>query len=251
MKKIIAVFNQAGGVAKTTVAMNVGYHLSQLKQKVLLIDVDPQASLSIFCGLEPLDLEQTIYEALLLDKSMPIYVLRDLGVDLVPANIQLSGAEIELVNSDLRDYRLKEAIAPVENQYDYILLDCPPSLGILSYICLVAATHILVPIATQYKAWMGTDLLLRTVSRVQKRANKELKVMGFVPTMYVKNNSQDVRALSAIQEQLGQLAEVFSPIPRTTAFADASEAHKSLAQYQSRNPAIKSLTEIAEKIINV
>lgn len=251
MKKTIAIFNQAGGVAKTTVAMNLGYHLGQLKQKVLLVDVDPQASLSIFCGLEPLDLEETIYEALLLDKPLPVRTLPDLGVHLVPANIQLSGAEIELVNSDLRDYRLKEAIAPVYDQYDYILLDCPPSLGILSYICLVAATDILVPIATQYKAWMGTDLLLRTVSRVQKRANKELKVRGFIPTMYAKNNSQDVRALAAIQEQLGQLAEVFPPIPRTTAFADASEAHQSLAQYQSRNPAVKPLKEIADKIIHV
>jgi chromosome partitioning protein len=246
MKKIIAIFNQAGGVAKSTLALNLGYHLSRLKQKVVLVDMDPQASLTLFCGLQPFDLTQTIYESLLLDKPFPIHSLSELGLNLIPSNINLSGAEIELVNADLRDFRLRDALDSIREIYDFAIVDCPPSLGILSYISLVAATHILVPIATQYKAWMGTELLLRTVKRVQGRANQKLELLGFVPTLYSKTNSQDVRALKAIQEQLGQVAYIFPPLPRSTAFADAVEEHLPLAQYQPKHPALNSLQEIAD-----
>jgi chromosome partitioning protein len=250
MKKIIAIFNQAGGVAKSTLAFNLGYHLSQLKQKVALVDMDPQASLTLFCGLQPFDLSQTIYESLLLDKPLPIHTLSELGLALIPANINLSGAEIELVNADLRDFRLREALTPLCANYDFIIIDCPPSLGILSYVSLVAATHILVPIATQYKAWMGTELLLRTVRRIQGRANPALTLMGFVPTLFAKANSQDVRALNAIQEQLKPLGQIFPPIPRSTAFADAVEEHLPLAKYQAKHPALFSLREIAQFCLN-
>lgn len=246
MGKTIAIFNQAGGVAKSTLALNLGYHLSELRQKVLLVDMDPQASLTLFCGLQPFDLPKTIYESLLLDQPLPFNFLANLGFDLLPSNINLSGAEIELVNADLRDFRLRDALAPKCNSYDFIVIDCPPSLGILSYISLVAATHILVPIATQYKAWMGTELLLRTVKRIQGRANKELRLAGFVPTLFAKTNSQDIRALTAIQEQLSQLAPIFPPLPRSTAFADAVEEHLPLAKYQAKHPALSSLREIAQ-----
>ncbi|MGK7939373.1 MAG: ParA family protein [Crocosphaera sp.] len=245
MSKIIAIFNQAGGVAKSTLAMNLGYHLQNFGQKVALVDIDPQASLTLFCGLEPFNLKQTIYESLLLDRPLPIHSLDSMRCDLIPSNINLSGAEIELVSADLRDFRLRDTLESVQELYDFILIDCPPSLGILSYISLVAATHILVPIATQYKAWMGTELLLRTVKRVQARANKQLKLAGFVPILYAKSNSQDVRALQAITEYLGQVGHIFAPIPRATAFADSVEEHLPLALYQSRHPAVKPLKAIA------
>jgi chromosome partitioning protein len=249
MTKIIAIFNQAGGVAKSTLAMNLGYHLRNLNKSVVLVDIDPQASLTLFCGLQPFDLKQTIYESLLQDLPLPIHSLDTIGFDLIPSNINLSGAEIELVNTDLRDFRLRDTLASIKERYDFIVIDCPPSLGILSYISLVAATHILVPIATQYKAWMGTELLLRTVKRVQSRANKELKLVGFVPILYAKANSQDVRALQAITEYLGQVGHIFQPIPRATAFADSVEEHLPLALYQSKHPAIKPLKEIAHYCI--
>ncbi|MGK7953814.1 MAG: ParA family protein [Crocosphaera sp.] len=245
MSKIIAIFNQAGGVAKSTLAMNLGYHLQHLKHKVALVDIDPQASLTLFCGLEPFDLKQTIYESLVLDKPLPIHSV-EMGCDLIPSNINLSGAEIELVNADLRDFRLRDTLESIQEDYEFIVIDCPPSLGILSYLSLVAATHILVPIATQYKAWMGTELLLRTVKRVQARANKQLKLAGFVPILYAKSNSQDVRALQAIREYLGPVGYIFSPIPRATAFADSVEEHLPLALYQSKHPAVKPLKAIAD-----
>lgn len=246
MGKIMAIFNQAGGVAKTTLAMNLGYHLGELKQRVLMIDMDPQASLTLFCGLQPFDLTQTIYESLVLERPAPIQVLSHLKLEIIPSNINLSGAEIELVNADLRDFRLRDVIVPLEEKYDFIIIDCPPSLGILSYISLVAATHILVPIATQYKAWMGTELLLRTVKRIQGKANKELKLAGFVPTLFAKANSQDCRALSAISEQLSLIAPIFPALPRSTAFADAVEEHLPLALYQPKHPAVAPLAQLAD-----
>ncbi|MGH2412493.1 MAG: ParA family protein, partial [Microcystaceae cyanobacterium] len=151
----IAIFNQAGGVAKTTLTQNLGYHLSQKQQKVLLVDLDPQASLTAFMGLIPDELSQTIYHSLILEKPLPIHEKLH-GVDLVPANIQLSGAEIELSAEMARELRLKAALSEVCERYDYVLIDCPPSLGLISIIALVAATHLVIPVHCHYKALIGT-----------------------------------------------------------------------------------------------
>ncbi|VEP15645.1 Cobyrinic acid a,c-diamide synthase [Hyella patelloides LEGE 07179] len=251
MSKIIALFNQAGGVAKTTLTMNLGYHLSQIspprkKQnyRVLLIDLDPQATLTNFMGLEPEQLESTIYDAVIDQKKLPIH--SDIhGLDLVPASVDLSSAELELVVADMRDLRLKYALEPIQNNYDFILLDCPPSLGILSYIALVASTHVLVPIQTQYKSFLGAELLLSTVTRVRSLPNRHLQIAGFIPSMYDARNTQDERTLNAIQEQLAILAPVYKPIPRSTAFADAAEDKQPLAIFQPKHPAVKILKQIA------
>jgi chromosome partitioning protein len=210
------------------------------------MDLDPQSSLTTFMGLEPLEIEKTLYDALLEDEALPLQ--KNLhGVDLAPANINLSGAELELVTADMREQRMKDAIAPVLDQYDFILIDCPPSLGILSYISLVASTHVLIPIQTQYKAFQGTDLLFRTIKRVRARANRQLKIAGYLPTMFAKSNSQDRRILSAIQEQFAEVEGIIFPeIPRTTAFADASEKHMPLALHDPKHPAVAVLEKIAK-----
>ncbi len=243
--KVIVLFNQSGGVSKTTLTMNLGYHLQLRKHRVLLVDMDPQGSLTLFMGLEPSELEETIYSSIIEEQPLKIHSCLD-GLDLVPANIQLSGAELELVMADMRDIRLEDALKPVKSEYDFILIDCPPSLGLLSYISLVASDYVLVPIQTQYKAFCGTELLLATVARVKKRANRHLKLAGFVPTMYAKSNSQDIRALQAIKEQMAEFGPVFAPIPRSTAFADAVEAHQPLVKYNSRHPAVKPLQQLAK-----
>lgn len=245
---MIAIFNQAGGVGKTTLTHNLGYHLAKRSHSVLLIDLDPQASLTTFMGVAPESLEKTPFDALINEE--PLFILKDIqgGIDLAPTNITLSVAEIQLVNLDFREVRLKESLEPIRDDYDFILIDCPPSLGLLSYISLVAATHVLVPIETHFKAFQGTNLLLQTISKVRKRGNRQLQLAGFVPSRYAVGNSQDKRTLKAIQEQFGAVAPVYEPIPRTTAFADASEQHLPLALYDSKHLALKILDRLGTQI---
>ena len=244
MSRIITVFNQAGGVAKTTLTQNLGYHLAQLGHRVLLIDIDPQASLTIFMGLVTRDLKQTVHDAIVEELPLPI-ISAIHGMDLAPANISLSTAEMQLVSASMRDFRLSEAIEPIEDNYDFILIDCPPSLGLLSYLSLVAATHVLVPIETHFKAFEGTGELLKTVARVRLKANRKLVIAGFLPTKYDARNSQDTRTLTAITEQLGSAGTIFPPIPRSTAFVDASESRMPLAVYDKGHPSVSILKKIA------
>lgn len=244
MSRIIAVFNQAGGVAKTTLTQNLGYHLAQLGHRVLLIDIDPQASLTIFMGLVPRDLEQTVNNAIVDELPLPIHEGIH-SMDLAPANISLATAEMQLVNAAMRDFRLREAIEPIQENYDFILIDCPPSLGLLSYISLVAATHVLVPLETHFKAFEGTGELLKTVATVRNKPNRKLLLAGFVPTKYDARNSQDTRTLAAITEQLANAGTVFPPIPRSTAFVDASEERMPLAVYDPKHPSVQILKKIA------
>jgi chromosome partitioning protein len=247
MSQVIALFNQSGGVGKTTLTMNLGYQLTARGHRVLLVDMDPQASLTTFMGLDPVEIKQTIYESLM--QGEPLAIQTDIyGMDLVPANITLSAAEMELVVAEMREVRLKDALEPIADQYDFILIDCPPSLGVLSYISLVAATHILVPIETQYKAFCGTELLLNTVSRIRARANRKLSIAGFIPTRYDSRNSQDERTLQAIQEQLTPVATVYPPISRSTGFADASEQNLPLAKYNPKHPGVAVLNQIAQSL---
>lgn len=242
--QIIALFNQAGGVAKTTLTHNLGYHLAQRQHRVLLIDLDPQASLTKFMGLVPAELEQTVADAIIEEEPLPIHKQIH-GLDLCPANRILSTAEMQLVNAEMRDLRLKYALETVEDAYDYILLDCPPSLGLLSYIALVAATHVLVPIETHIKAFEGTNELLQTVTRIKNKANRKLAIAGFVPTRYDRRNSADTRTLGAISTQLSSFGQVFPPIPRATSFVDASEERKPLALYEPKHPAVALLEALA------
>ncbi len=247
MSCIIALFNQSGGVGKTTLTMNLGYHLQERKHRVLLIDMDPQASLTTFMGLDPVELTGTVYEAVVGEESLPIYE-RLYGMDLVPANINLSAAELELVSTLMREMRLKNALTSITDNYDFILIDCPPSLGILAVISLVAATHVLVPIQTQFKAFQGTELLLNTVARLRKATNRRLAFAGFIPTMYDSRTAQETRTLKAIQEQLSSLGAVYDPIPRSIVFPDASEARLPLALSKPKHPAIAVMKKIVKSL---
>jgi len=247
--KTIAIFNQAGGVAKSSVTQNLGYHLHRRGHRILLIDMDPQASLTIFLGLEPHELDRTVSDVILNEADLPLQ--RDLyGMDLLPANITLSAAELQLSSVMAREVRLKQAIEPVLNNYDFVLIDCPPSLGILSILSLTAATHVLIPIQTHFKAFKGTELLLGTIKQVKKLINPTLAIAGIVPTLY-SNASQDKAILEALQNQLASLAIVFPPIPRATAFADAAMSRQPLAVYAPKHPALSVLETIAEQMENL
>lgn len=244
MGRVITIYNQSGGVMKTSLTMNLGYHLSRQGQSVLLIDMDPQASLTVFMGLEPADLEQTIADSIL--DNAPLSTQPNLhGMDLLPANITLSAVEMRLVSVMAREWRLKRILEPIQKQYDFMLIDAPPSLGILSVLSLVASTHVLIPIQTQYKSYKGTELLLDSVKQVQAQVNPDLKIAGIVPTIYASGNAQDKAILAAIQEQLAAMTTIYPPIPRATAFADASMEHLPLALYSPNHSAIKILDSIA------
>ncbi|MBW4651659.1 MAG: AAA family ATPase [Kaiparowitsia implicata GSE-PSE-MK54-09C] len=245
MPKVIAIFNQAGGVCKTTLTMNLGYHLALRGRRVLLVDVDPQASLTTFMGLEPHELEETIADAILQEEGkLPIQANLH-KMNLAPANITLSAAELQLASVMARELRLKEALEPEMANYDFILIDCPPSLGVLSILALTASSHVLIPIQTHFKAFKGTELLLDTIKKVRKHLNRKLAIAGVVPTIY-NNASQDRAILEALKEQLSPLAPVFSPISRATAYADAAMARQPLAVYASKHPSLKVLDEIAQ-----
>jgi chromosome partitioning protein len=246
MGKVIAVFNQAGGVAKSTLCQNVGYGLGQRGFRVLLIDFDPQGSLSIFMGLNPWELETTVYDSLMHGKEILTYHLH--GVDLLPSNRSLGKAEMELVLANMREQKLKVLLAPIQENYDYIFIDCPPSLGMLSYIALVTANQVLIPIQTEFKAYFGTDLLLETISIVKNEANPGLEIAGFVPTLYSKNKTQHRRVLQAIHDQLSTVACVFEPIPNMVAFSDASENRLPLELYDRKHEALKALNSIVNHI---
>jgi chromosome partitioning protein len=245
MSQVIVLFNQSGGVGKTTLTMNLGYALARRRHRVLLVDLDPQASLTTFMGLEPTELELTLYNALLEDAELPIHKSIH-RMDLAPTNITLSVAELELVSALNRESRLKTAIAPFRAKYAYILIDCPPSLGLLTVLGLTAATHILVPIETEFKSYFGTGLLLDTVAKVRRHVNPKLAFAGFVPMKFDKRRSQHTRTYEQMCQELNELAPVFPPVPDSTLFPDAAEERVPLAVYKPKHPAVKVFAEIAK-----
>lgn len=251
MTYIISIFNQAGGVAKTTLAMNIGYELSAQSKRVLLIDFDPQGSLTIFLGVNPWELKQCVYDVLMKDSPASSTIQStSLGVDLLPSNRTLGMAEMELALAHMRERKLHQAIASIKSNYDVILIDCPPSLGMLSYLALATSHAVLVPIECEFKSYYGTDLLLETVAAVkQSGANQNLKILGFAPTKYSASKTQHQRVLAAIQSQLTPIAPVFEPIINAIAFVDASEQRLPLALYDRRHRALKALRAMSEQIL--
>ncbi|KAF0232428.1 MAG: cobyrinic acid ac-diamide synthase, partial [bacterium] len=182
MARTIAITNQAGGVGKTTLVRDIGYELASRDKRVLLVDLDPQASLTIFLGLDPWQQQKTIYHSLR-DENVPLPVVEVFNLKLVPANLKLAEIEMELATILLREFRLREILSPLLDQYDFILIDCPPSLGLIVINALCAADEVLIPIQCEFKSWMGTDGLFDTITKVAKQANKRLKILGVIPTM--------------------------------------------------------------------
>lgn len=256
MSKTIALFNMSGGVGKSTLTMNLSYHVAHdLRKRVLLIDVDPQASLTTFMGVSPFDMEKTLLHSLIDKEPLPI-LKKQFWCDLVPANIFMSQAELKLSSELRREYRLADAIKKVSDEYDVILLDCPPSLGILSVNCLVAAQYLFIPIQTEYKSVEATINLLQTTYEIAQDINPDLLVAGAIPTMHDDRTSQAKRALQTIEEIFESLrsndffasTQVFSPIPRRTDFANATAEHLPLAELSPKHSGLKPIREITKAI---
>ncbi|MCU0568012.1 MAG: AAA family ATPase [Oculatellaceae cyanobacterium Prado106] len=257
MAIITSIFNQAGGVAKSTLTLNLGYALAQANQRVLLVDFDPQGSLTVFLNFEPWGLSSTVYDPLMgsytsresLMSSLELAIVTAHGMDLLPANRRLGKAELELFSAMNRERKLAAMLEPLGDRYDWILIDCPPSLGLLSISALAASHGVLVPVETEYKSWVGTDLLLETIALVRREINPKLSIFGFIPTKYAKAKSQHQRVLKAMQEQLSAAGKVFDPVPNATAFADASESGLPLARYDRRHAALGSIQFLADSLL--
>ncbi len=243
--RVITLFNQSGGVGKTTLTMNLGYTLAKRGHSILLVDLDPQASLTTFMGIEPTELEHTLYDALLGDRDLPIHESIH-NMDIAPTNINLSVAELELVSALNREARLKNVLLPLLNRYSYVLIDCPPSLGLLTVVGLTAATHLLVPIETEFKSYFGTGLLLDTVARIRRHVNPNLAIAGFVPMKFDGRRSQHTRTYEQMRTELTSLSTVFPPVPDSTVFPDAAEERVPLPVFKPKHPAVKVFSLIAE-----
>lgn len=248
MSRIIAITNQAGGVGKTTLVRDIGYEIASRGKRVLLVDLDPQASLTIFLGLDPWEQHTTIYHTLK-DDSVPLNIVEVLNLKLIPANLKLAEIETELAAVLLREFRLKEILNAIRDDYDFIFIDCPPSLGLLVINALCAADEVLVPVQCEFKSWMGTDGLFDTVTKVAKQANKRLKILGVIPTLYDARTSLHAKIAEQMRSQLGTVTQVFNPVRRAIACADASAKGLPIQLYDAKSEVVNDIKKIVEGIL--
>ena len=245
---MIAVANQNGGVGKTTTAMNLGASLAESKDGVLLVDLDPQGTLTIAHGLEPDECQTTIYDALVqgADVRTPI-VSTESGPDLIPANLDLAAAEVELMGRLSRETTLKDVMAPVKRDYRFIIVDCPPSLGLLTINALVAADAVIVPVATQYLRFRGMKLLLDTLDQVKTKFNRELLPPRILPSMFQGRTVHSREVLEELRSTFG--GQVFDTVIRhTVRLAEAPMAGRSILSFENSSPHADAFRQLAQEV---
>ena len=246
MAHVIDIYNFAGGSAKTTVTLNLGYHLTQLGKRVALVDLDPQASLTEALGFDVTGIEQTVGTAL---EGNPLETLQVHGMTLVPSNVDLIAAEYALFNAPFRDTKLKKALAPLEAAHDVVLIDSLPSMGLLAFTGLVASSELLVPILASGKGISHTRRMLDMVSKAVADNDMNLSVLAFVPTFYDSRLIHDRAALAQIQETFSSIAPVLKPIMASTVFKNASALGKPVALYDKRHDAVNVFRALAEFVV--
>jgi len=246
---VTAVVNQKGGVGKTTTTFNLGVGLQRRGRRVLLIDLDPQAALSASAGIPVAHLTASIYQALLDEKVDPVPIIRETlaGVDILPATIDLAAAEVELVNMTLRELVLRDVVAKLRPRYDHILIDCPPSLGLLTINALAAADRVIIPLQCEYLATRGLTLLLKTLEKVQTRLNRDLTVEGILPTMFDGRTTHANEILSELRANFpGQVFETV--IKDAVRVKESPAAGLSILDYDPNHDVAKAYLRLALEV---
>lgn len=250
MGKIIAIANQKGGVGKTTTSVNLSACLAYYGKRVLLVDIDPQGNATSGVGVEKADVEQCVYNVLVEDVEPRDVVLKTEveNLSIIPSTIQLAGAEIELVPTISREVRLKRALDSVSDQYDYIIIDCPPSLGLLTINSLTAADAVLIPVQCEYYALEGLSQLLNTVRLVQKHLNTELEIEGVLLTMLDARTNLGLQVIEEVKKYF-QDKVYQSIIPRNVRLGEAPSHGKPIIIYDSKSKGAEVYLDLAKEVM--
>ncbi|MGE7546174.1 ParA family protein [Sporosarcina newyorkensis] len=250
MGKIIAIANQKGGVGKTTTSVNLSACLAHIGKKVLLIDSDPQGNATSGVGINKGDVQDCIYSILIDDVPVKDVILQTEieNLEIIPATISLAGAEIELVSTISREVRMKHAIQDIKDQYDYIVIDCPPSLGLLTLNALTASDSIIIPVQCEYYALEGLSQLLSTVRLVQKHLNDSLYIDGVLLTMFDARTNLGIQVIEEVKKYF-QDKVYRTIIPRNVRLSEAPSHGKPIIMYDSRSKGAEVYLELAKEVV--
>ncbi len=251
MGRIIAIANQKGGVGKTTTSINLSASIAAMKKKVLLVDIDPQGNTTSGLGINKADVEQCVYDVLMNEQNPEKVIIPTNveGLHLLPATIQLAGAEIELSQAISRELRLKWAIQQVKDQFDYVFIDCPPSLGIITLNALTAAESVLIPIQCEFYALEGLGQLLNTIRIVQKHLNKKLDVEGVLLTMFDGRTNLSVQVMDEVKKYF-QSKVYQTVIPRNVRLSEAPSHGVPILAYDPRSRGAECYINLAKELVS-
>lgn len=250
MGRILAITNQKGGVGKTTTSVNLSACLAYIGKKILLVDIDPQGNATSGAGIDKSEVEQCIYDVLVddVEANGVIKQTKIENLHVIPASIQLAGAEIELVPTISREVRLKRALDQVVDQYDYIIIDCPPSLGLLTLNALTAANAVLIPVQCEYYALEGLSQLLSTVRIVQKHLNQDLKIEGVLLTMFDARTNLGIQVIDEVKKYFQD--KVYRTIvPRNVRLSEAPSHGEPIIIYDPKSRGAEVYLELAKEVV--
>ena len=251
MGRIIAIANQKGGVGKTTTAINLSASLASLGKKVLAIDMDPQGNMSSGLGVDKNEVEKTVYDLIIGNIGIEECIYEEVieNLDVLPSNIDLSAAEIELIGVDNKEYILRDEVNKVKEKYDFIIIDCPPALSMLTINAMTTSDSVLVPIQCEYYALEGLSQLIHTIELVQERLNPELEIEGVVFTMYDARTNLSLQVVENVKDNMNQ--NIYKTIiPRNVRLAEAPSYGMPINLYDPKSKGTESYLLLAEEVIN-